>query len=175
MLSSSGDPEPLPEIDEERIRDLSEPFVEDGSQPEALAVTLAAAYWQKGAPLDLAVALWFPVLTITDVRRGGPLSLLRSREGVDQRQKERRARIIDAALSHLFGDGKAGELPLAVLAAPVSVYDRLGRYFASNIPQGEAIEVLSEEGTRWRVRAGDDQQICTTPAGIARRRILPGD
>ena len=83
--------------------------------------------------------------------------------------------IIDAALSHLFGDGKAGELPLAVLAAPVSVYDRLGRYFASNIPQGEAIEVLSEEGTRWKVRAGDDQQICTTPAGVARRRILPGD
>ena len=143
-------PEPLPEIEEERIRDLSRPFVADGSQPEALAVTLAAAYWQKGAPLDLAVALWFPVLTITDGRRGGPLSLLRSREGVDQRQKERRARIIDAALSHLFGDGKAGELPLVVLAAPVSVYDRLGRYFASNIPQGEAIEVLSEEGTRWK-------------------------
>ena len=101
--------------------------------------------------------------------------MLRSREGVDRGQKERRTRIIDAALSHLFGDGKAVELPLAVLAAPVPVYHRLGRYFASHIPQGEAIEVLSEEGANWRVRAGDDQQSCTTPAGTARRRILPGD
>ena len=168
-------PEPLPEIDEERVREMSRPFVEDCSQPETLAVTLAAAYWQRGAPLDLAVALWFPVLTITDGGRGGLFSLLRSREGVDQGQKERRTRIIDAALSHLFGDGKAGELPLAVLAAPAPVYHRLGRYFASHIPQGEAIEVLSEEGANWRVRAGDDQQSCTTPAGAARRRILPGD
>ncbi len=168
-------PESLPEIDEERIRAIGRSFVEDGSQAEILAVTLAAGYWQKGAPLDLAVALWFPALTITDGGRGGPLSLLRSREGVAQGQKERRMRIVEGALSHLFGQGMSGDLPVAVLAAPASVYDRLGRYFASNIPQGEAIEVLSVEGARWRVRTGDDQQSCITPAVAARRRILPGD
>ena len=168
-------PESLPEIDEERVRGIGGSFVEDGSQAEILAVTLAAAYWQKGASLDLAVALWFPALTITDGGRGGPLSLLRSREGVAQGQKERRMRIVEGALSHLFGQGKSGDLPVAVLAAPASVYDRLGRYFASNIPQGEVIEVLSVEGARWRVRTGDDQQSCITPAVTARRRILPGD
>ncbi len=168
-------PEPLPEMDEARVRAVGRPFVEDRSRPEVTAVTLAAAYWQRGAPLDLAASLWFPLLTMSDEARRGPRSLVGSGEDEERRQKERRSRIVEAAVSHLFGDGKAKDLPLAVLAAPAPVYDRSRRYFASNIRQGEAIEVISEEGKWWRVRSGDEQRSSMTPAGVARRRILPGD
>ena len=168
------DTAPRAEIREEQVKSAAERFASDGADPEALAVTLAAAYWQKGVPLELAVGLWFPLLTMSE-RRGGLLHLAKSGEGLEKRDSERRKRITDAALSHLFGQGEDGSLPFAILAAPAPVYDRSMRYFSSNIPQGEAIEVLSQEGEWWRVRAGDDRQSSITPAGVARRRIFPGE
>ena len=168
-------PEPLPEISEERVRSVGQPFVEDGARPELLAVTLAAAYWQKGAPLDLAVSLWFPLLTMTKGVRLGLFSLVRSGERSGLEQKTRRLRVLDAAISHLFRGGTANELPLVVLADPAPVSDRAGGYVTSDIPEGQAIEVLSEDDGWWRVRTGDDQKSFMTPADAVRRRILPGD
>lgn len=166
---------PFAEISEEQVKSAAERFANDGANPEVLAVTLSMAYWQRGAPLELAVGLWFPLLTMAGRSRGGLLSFARSAEGPEQRHRERRKRITEAALTHLFGQGNARSLPFAILAAPAPIYNRSMRYFSSNIPQGEAIEVLSQEGEWWRVRAGDDRRISITPAGVARRRIFPGE
>ena len=168
-------PTPLPKIDEERLEEVAQPFVKDGSGAETLAVTLVAAYWQRGAPLELAVGLWFPLMTMSGETRRGPGFLLRRKEGVAEDLWERREKVLDAAMSHLFGEGTGRDLPVALLVEPASVYDRSRRYFASNIPRGDAIEILSQEGNWWVVRAGDDQHNSIIPAGVARRRILPGD
>ena len=166
---------PLADIGEGQVKSAAERFMGYGADPEVLAVTLAAAYWQRGAPLELAIGLWFPLLTMADGTRGGLLSFAKSGEGLEQGHRERRIRITYAAISHLFGQGEVNSLPFAILAAAAPVYDRSMRYFSSNIPQDEAIEILSREGELWRVRPGDDRQSFITPAGVARRRILPWD
>ena len=169
------EPEPLPTMDQEAVMPLGRRFVESGAGPEVTAVTFVAAYWQRGAPLDLAVTLWFPLLTMGHITRRGPLSLVVHNESNGQRLKWRRSRIVEAAVAHLYGDGTAGELPLAVLAAPAPVQDHSGRHSGAHIAGGTAIEVLARQGALWDVRAGDDQRISITPAGAPRLRILPGD
>ena len=169
------EPEPLPVIDKETIMAVDRRFVETGASPEVTAVTFVAAYWQRGTPLDLAVGLWFPLLTMAHSTRRGPLSLFAYNESNEHRLKWRRSRIVEAAVAHLYGNGTAGELPLAVLAAPAPVQDRSGRHSGAHIGGGTAIEVLAQEGALWEVRAGDDQRSSITPAGAPRLRILPED
>ena len=55
-------------IVESSIRATSAGFVEENGEPDALAVSLAAAYWQSGAELDRAVELSFPIVTLLDER-----------------------------------------------------------------------------------------------------------
>ena len=125
--------------------------------------------------MDLAVGLWFPLLTMAHNTRRGPLSLFAYNESNEHRLKWRRSRIVEAAVAHLYGNGTAGELPLAVLAAPAPVQGRSGRHSAAHIGGGTAIEVLAQQGALWEVRAGDEQRSSMTPAGAPRLRILPGD
>ncbi len=51
---------PLEPLDEGRLQQVERPFLDEGAGPEALAVTLAAGYWRRGASLTSATALWFP-------------------------------------------------------------------------------------------------------------------
>ena len=169
------EPEPLPVMDKETVTAVGRRFVESGASPEVTAVTFVAAYWQRGAPLDLAVGLWFPLLTMAHNTRRGPLSLFSYKESSERQLEWSRSRIVEAAVAHLCGSGTAGELPLAVLAAPAPVQDRSGRRSGAHIGGGTAIEVLAQEGALWEVRAGDDQRSSITPAGAPRLRILPGD
>ncbi len=168
-------PEPLQVMDRETVTAVGRLFVEREATPEVMAVTFVAAYWQRGAPLDLAVDLWFPLLTMAPDTGRGPLSLTTFREDQKRQLKWRRSRIVEEAVAHLYGNGTAGKLSMAVLAAPAPVQDRSGRYTGAHIEAGTAIEVLSQEGAVWEVRAGDDQRSSMTPARAPRLRILPGD
>ena len=167
--------EPLPDVDEETFLAMGRAFVESEARPEATAVTFVAAYWQRGAPLDLAAGLWFPLLTMSHDAGRGLVSSILSRDREGGQVKSRRLRTVEAARAHLFGNGAAADLPLAVLAAPAPVYDRSGSYFGFHIEAGTAIEVLSEKDGLWEVRSGDDLRSSLTPARAARLRILPGD
>ena len=169
------EPEPLPDVDERTFTAIGRAFVEGEARPEVTAVTFVVAYWQRGASLDLSAGLWFPLLTMTHDAWRGPVPSIAFRDTAGAQVKSRRSQTVDAARAHVFGNGTAADLPLAVLARPAPVYDRSGSYFGSHIEAGTAIEVLSEKDGLWEVRSGDDQRSNFTQAGAARLRILPGD
>ena len=114
---------PLETVDEAQLREVGTPFLDQGGGPEQLAVTLTAASWQRGADLDSAAALWFPLMTLVDdpVSGDGIRAYLRwvfwriFRRGAPRWDRERRQRIIDGAASHLFGEGTYEDLPIATL------------------------------------------------------------
>ena len=103
---------PLDTVNEVRLREVATPFLDQGGEPEELAVTLTAASWQRGADLGSAAALWFPLMTLVDapVSGRGIMAYLRwvfwriFRRGTPHWDRERRQRIVDEAASHLFGE-----------------------------------------------------------------------
>ena len=104
---------PLETVDEARLLQVGTPFLDKGGEPEELAVTLTAAYWQHGADLGSAAALCFPLMTFVDdpVSGDGIGAYLRwvfwsiFRRATPRWDRERRQRIVDEAASHLFGEG----------------------------------------------------------------------
>ena len=102
---------PLAALDEARLREVGSPFQDQGAAPEQLAVTLTAAYWQRGADLGSAAARWFSLMVLVDdptagvgigaYLRWGWWSIFR--RGTPRWDREQRQRIIDDAESHLFG------------------------------------------------------------------------
>ena len=104
---------PLETVDEVRLREVATPFLDQGSGPEELAVTLTVASWQRGSDLGPAAALWFPLMTLVDapVSGRGIMAHLRwvfwrvFRGGTLHWDRERRQRIVDEAASQLFGEG----------------------------------------------------------------------
>ena len=102
---------PLAALDEARLREVGSPFQDQGAAPEQLAVTLTAAYWQRGADLGSAAARWFSMMVLVDdptagvgigaYLRWGWWSIFR--RGTPRWDREQRQRIIDDAASHLFG------------------------------------------------------------------------
>ena len=104
---------PLETVDEARLLEVGTPFLDKGGEPEELAVTLTAAYWQHGADLGSAASRWFPLMTFIDdpVSGDGIGAYLRwvfwsiFRRATPRWNRERRQRIVDEAASHLFGEG----------------------------------------------------------------------
>ena len=104
---------PLETVDEARLREVGTPFVDQRGEPEELAVTLTAAYWQHGADLGSAASRWFPLMALVDDPASGTgigayLRWVFShifRRGTPRWDRERRQRIVDEAASHLFGEG----------------------------------------------------------------------
>ena len=104
---------PLEPVNEVRLREVAMPFLDRGSGPEELAVTLTAASWQRGSDLGSAAALWFPLMTLVDapVSGRGIVAYLRwvfwrtFRRGTPHWDRQRRQRIVDEAASRLFGEG----------------------------------------------------------------------
>ena len=104
---------PLEAVDEARLREVGTPFVDQRGEPEELAVTLTAAYWQHGADLGSAASRWFPLMGLvgdpaSGVGIGAYLRWVFShifRRGTPRWDRERRQRIVDEAASHLFGEG----------------------------------------------------------------------
>ena len=106
-------PAPLETVDEAQLREVGTPFLDQRGEPEELAVTLTAAYWQHGANLGSAASRWFPLMALVDDPASGVGigAYLRwvfwpiFRRGTPRWDRERRQRIVDEAASHLFGEG----------------------------------------------------------------------
>ena len=176
---------PLGTVDENRLLLEASPFLTTGDDPKRIAVLLVAAYWQNGADIDDAAALWFPVITLDD--RDAPPFDSKFRKVLDRlsrrhaRRKEqwnhaRRQRIIDGAIAHLFGDGTCEDLAVALPDLDVSVSFGDGwRYRRHRVLRRRAVEIIPRNGLRSLARPGDYPNGYAFSFGLVRQSILPGD
>ena len=118
---------PLEEIDEVYLRRTGEPFVFDGTAPDALAVTAVAAYWQGGASLSQALHLWFPLVAFRDDSPGW-FDTRATKRRLELDSLERRRRLVDG----MIFPSVPGRRP----ALPVRGHARQGgdRLFAKPFP-----------------------------------------
>ena len=171
------------ELDELRLWAIAEPFVELGADPTELAVALSNAYWQRGADLNQAVDLWFPLMTLTDRPRTRllrrlvtPISRLLRRGRTDRTwDRERRLRILDGAISHLFLEVTCDSLAMAIVDQRLPIEDRRQGYYLYRLSLGEAVEILEETRDWCRFRPGEGSQSYTLLRRMPRRPVLPKD
>ena len=171
------------ELDEIRLWAIAEPFVELGAGPTELAVALSSAYWQRGADLNQAVDLWFPLMTLTDRPRTRllrrlvtPISRLLRRGRTDRTwDRERRMVIVHGAASHLFGEETMDILTVAILDEEVRIDDYSSPFYPWRLLPGEPVEVWENpRGLPW-LRHGDELRFYAASTDIKRRPALPKD
>ncbi len=166
---------PVP-VNEAGLREAGAPFVEQGAGPERLAVTLTAAYWQRGADIGTTAALWFPLLTLVDDPDfgGGAMKWLRKgaravfRKNHPRWDRERRQRFVDGASAHLFRGGSLEDLPVAILGRDTAVSENRSGSAQFRIPRGEAAEVLGGAGGQLLLRPGEERRSYTALESILR-------
>ena len=176
---------PLETVDESRLLRTARPFLDVGNDPKNIAVLLAAVYWQKGAGIDDAAALWFPLITL-DNRDAPPfepaprkiIDLLSRRRGSKRAHWNlaRRQRMIGGAMAHLFGEGTYQDLAVALSNSAMSV--SLGdswKYRRHRIPQRRAVEIISLNGSGYLIRSGEHPNDYMVLRRFERQPILPGD
>ena len=171
------------ELDELRLWAIAEPFVELGADPTELAVALSNAYCQRGADLNLAIDLWFPLMTLTDRPRARLLRRLATlifrllrRERKDRTWgRERRMAIVHGAASHLFGEETIDILTVAILDEEVRTDDYFSLPYLWRLLPGEPVEVWENaRGLPWW-RPGDGLRFYAASTDIKRRPVLPKD
>ncbi len=168
-------------VDEAQVRDVGGRFVDEGVEPEELAVLLSAGYVQQGAAVAQASMLWFPLLTLSDGARddGGPFRALRRllfpTGGPPRWNRDRRQQIVDAAASHLFRDGSLEDLSMAVLSRQITVNPSRSDGLFHVLPRGSAVEVLSENDAQTRLRPAEGIQSFLALDGVPREPMLPTD
>ena len=145
----------LDTVDEAAIKSAGEDFAERDRPPNALAVALAAAYWQNGAGLSRAIDLWFPLIALTD---SGPRWFhgRRAREEVRRRNRDRRQGIVDSAIAHLFGEETEESLPVVIMGRDAAVFAKPhtnGKAASLTLlRQGEVVEIVREAQAIYRIR-----------------------
>ena len=129
-LSQAG-PTPAP-VDISEVRESARPFVQTGEDPETMAANVIAAYLQRGAEVNAAVGLWYPLVKPVDGQSGW-LEFPWVRRRRRRREQERRRRLVEGAISHLSGQGAHSSLPVGVASgsAPVSP-TAVGPYLATD-------------------------------------------
>ena len=176
---------PLELVDESSLLRTARPFLDVGDNPKNIAVLLAAVYWQKGASIDDAAALWFPLITM-DNRDAPPFEAM-SRKIIDRLTRRRgsrrahwnlarRQRMVNGAVAHLFGEGSYHGLAVALASSEISV--SLGdswMYRRYRIPQRRAVEIIPGDGSGYLIRSGENPNIYIVLPRLERRPILPGD
>ncbi len=171
------------ELDELRLWAIAEPFVELGAGPTELAVALSNAYWQRGADLNQAIDLWFPLMTLEDRPRTRLLrrlvtliSRLLRRVRKDRTwDRERRMVIVHGAASHLFGEETIDILTVAILDEEVRIDDYFSPFYPWRLLPGEPVEVWENaRGLPW-LRHGDELRFYAASTDIKRRPVLPKD
>ena len=176
---------PLETVDENRLLRTARPFLDVGDDPKNIAVLLAAVYWQKGADIDDAAALWFPLITL-DNQDAPPLEPT-SRKIIDRLSRRRgsrrahwnlarRQRMIGGAIVHLFGEGTYQDLAVALSNSAMSV--SLGdswKYRRHRIPQRRAVEIIPRNGSGYLIRSGEHPNDYMASSRFERQPILPGD
>ena len=176
---------PLEMVDESSLLRTARPFLDVGDNPNNIAVLLAAVYWQKGASIDDAAALWFPLITM-DNRDAPPFEAM-SRKIIDRLSRRRgsrrahwnlarRQRMVSGAVAHLFGEGSYQGLAVALANSEISV--SLGdswMYRRHRIPQRRAVEIIPGDGSGYLIRSGENPNNYIVLPRFERRPILPGD
>ena len=165
-------------IDESSIRATSAGFVEENGEPDALAVSLAAAYWQSGAELDRAVELSFPIVTLLDDRPRWyhpPWT----RPELRRRNRKRRQAMVEGAIEHLFHDGSHERLPVAIPSKTAMTSAKArgnGSAKASgHLPPGLAVEILRENEGVYLVRTSAQARVYVATDELVRQPLLPRD
>ena len=172
-------------VDENRLLRTARPFLDVGGDPKNIAVLLAAVYWQKGAGIDDAAALWFPLITL-DNRDAPPfeptfrkiIDRLSRRRGIRMAHWNlaRRQRMIGGAVAHLFGEGTYQDLAVALSNSEMTV--SLGdswKYRRHRIPQRRAVEIIPRNGSGYLIRSGEHPNNYMVLPRFERQPILPGD
>ena len=170
-LSYPAPPEPA--IDEGALRELGQSFIDGAAGPDALAVTLTAAYGQAGVNVDYAARLWFPLATLVDY----PIKWRHfpwQRSRIRRRSRERRQRMVDGALGHLY-EGRAGaDFPVGVITRELQVYDNHGQGVFT-LSRGEAVEVIAQQAGLVQVRTGDHHWVQISSADLVHPAAPPRD
>ncbi len=170
-LSSPAPPEPA--IEEAELRELGQSFVDGAAGPDALAVTLTAAYGQAGVNVDYAARLWFPLSTLVDY----PIKWRHfpwQRNRIRRRNRERRQRLVDGALGHLYQGQTGADFPVRVITRELQVYDNHGQGVFT-LYRGEAVEVIAQQGGLVQVRTGDHHWAQISSASLVRPAAAPWD
>ena len=165
-------------IVESSIRATSAGFVEENGEPDALAVSLAAAYWQSGAELDRAVELSFPIVTLLDERPRWyhpPWT----RPELRRRNRKRRQAMVEGVIEHLFHDGSHERLPVAIPSKTAMTSAKArgnGSAKASgHLPPGLAVEILRENEGVYLVRTSAQARVYVATDELVRQPLLPKD
>ena len=174
----SLDSTPLGEIDEDDLRRTGEPFVRGGAAPDPLVATAVAAYWQRGASLSKALQLWFPLMAFQDASPSWT-DTRATRRGLELENLERRKRLVDGAISHLFRGGDQHCLSVAMLAREATVFSqpvsRRHNRVEGTLNRGRAVEILAETAISYLVLATDGTRGYIAKQQLVRQPILPTD
>ena len=178
---------PLETLDENRLLLGAAPFLTTGDDPKPMAVLLVAAYWQNGADIDAAAALWFPLITYDD--RDAPPFESRFRKIIDRlsrrhgRKREhwnraRRQRMLDGAIAHLFREGNHEDLAVALPDWDTLMsFGDSWKYRRHRVLRHRAVEIIPRNGLRSVARLGEypnGYELLHGSRGF-RQAILPSD
>ena len=103
------------------MEDAAVQFIEDGSDPEAMAAMMIGEYNRRGADLDDAVNLWYPIVRdFSRPERWFEPPWVRRRNRI--RSRTRRRRLVEGALAHLSGQVSHSSLPVAMTTRSTPVF-----------------------------------------------------
>ena len=170
---------PSAPVDEPALFDAAEPFIQTGADPETLAAEVIAAYRRKGADLNGAVNLWFPLVNLDQPQpRWFDPPWVRDRRRLQAGQ--RRRRLVGGAMAHLSGDVTLDSLTVAVTARQLGVFPTPPAVPFSAPPSeilapGQGIELLAESESAYFVRTSANVEGYVEKSALLRQPILPGD
>ena len=178
-MALNDSPKRLTPVDEQTLRQAAAPFIENGSAREMLALTLVSAYWQKGADLDHALELWFPLVDLRDPTPKWSDSP-RSRSRIRLLNQDRRRYLVESAISHLFGNTSHIFLAVATPASEVPLFRDPNAHRDSGAPlgslaPGQGIALYSENEYTYSVRSSGGIVGFVSKEALLREPVLPSD
>ena len=175
---------PLETVDEDRLLETAKPFLDAGVESEHIVVLLVVAYWQRGAGVDAAAALWFPLMTMERDAIPPTLEVATLYDKLTRRagrrgtewNRTRRAGMIEGALAHLFHEGSCEGLAVALLAPDTRVsFEAWREQRQYRLTQDLGVELIPLADSEIFVRPGEQARGYRTKMGANRQQILPGD
>ena len=178
-MALNDSPKRLTPVDEQTLRQAATSFIENGSTREMLALTLVSAYWQKGADLDHALELWFPLVDLNDPTPKWSDSP-RTRSRIRLWNQGRRRYLVESAISHLFGNASHISLAVATPASEIPIFREPNAHRHSGSPlgslaPGQGIELFSENEYTYSVRSSGGIEGFVSKETMLREPVLPSD
>lgn len=166
-------------VDEDELEKIASPFIENGSNREVVALTLVSAYWQKGADLDQALELWFPLMNL-EGRKPKWLDSPGARNRIRRWNQRRRRNLVEGAISHLAGEATHKSLAVATSALEAPIFK--DSHYRSDLDSpegflkpGEGFEFIREDETAHLIRSSSGVEGFVSKEAILREPVLPSD